>query len=322
MPVITDDDSSGVPMRHVTIALLSALCVSGCAATGVPLAPAPIAAEGTVRPAFATVALKGVALAPASIVSSNAGTLVGNNAAGLISDKAASLSAPAYALLAVDALAPVADADVVVSDSAGRPLTGLKPVKTDASGGFTVEGVPQGMVCVVEVKAASFRLTTVATGLKGAAAFEVSPATTVVTEHLKANLATMPGAIAHVKPADFDKLSDEVARAIDADGLAVDLKPDGHAADVLALVATKDGGIGQEVKAIVQAANDARKAEKDKEKASPQAANPDQPGDATPPAPDPAGDPPGDSAPSPAPGQGGDHANEHAGGHAAGDKGR
>jgi hypothetical protein len=238
---------------------------------------------------------KGVAMAPAGLISQSGSTLVGNNAAGLISDKAAG-----YALLAVDALQPVAGAEVEVQDAAGNPVKGIDKVKTDGKGEFTLKNVPSGVNWVVEVKTTGFHLTTIVRPSQAAAKpVEVSPATTVVTEHLRQSFGQNKAALRQVQPDNFDKLTSEVKGQIDKDGLAVDLKPNGKAADVLALVADHDGGIGQEVKAIVQAAKDAHEAAKAKGE--------DDDSDAGKPAVAPSAQP--DGKPSTAPD---DHANDHA----------
>lgn len=294
--------------------IASLLIASGCALTTPVAKLAPVPSEGIVSTGSRQVAtFKGVAIAPSSLLSQNGSSLVGNNSSGLISDKAAG-----YALLATDELAPVADAEVEVQDAGGNPVPGVPKVKTDAKGEFTVKNVPADVNWVVEVKTTGFHLTTIVRPTQASAkAVEVSPATTAVTEHLRQSFGQNKAALRQVQPDNFDKLATEVKGQIEKDGLKVDLKPDGKAADVLNLVASHDGGIGQEVKAIVQAAKDAHEAAKakgedDDSDAGKPAAAPDAKPSTAPNdhVPADAGKP--SAAPSAA---AGDHANDHAADH-------
>lgn len=242
-------------MRATLLILAGTLALSsGCSLRAPAITPAPVAAEGLIGASKQLTSFKGVAMAPASLIATNGSTLVSDNAGSLISDKAAG-----YALLAVDALQPVGGAEVEVQDAAGAPVPGVEAVKTDAKGEFTLKNVPAGVNWVVAVKTTGFHLTTIVrpTLAAGGQSVTVDPATTAVTEHLRQAFGQEKRALRQVQPEAFGELARAVKAKLDAGAVTIDLKPNGKAADVLALVANQDGGIGQAVKAIVQQAQDA-----------------------------------------------------------------
>ncbi len=231
-----------------------------------------------VAKSFATLA--GVARSPARLLHNNGGSLIGNNASGLVSNNSGGVlsnngvglvsnnsgglianNTAGYGLLAFpfmytlqDAeLLPVADATAVLVDGFRHRARGVTPVKTDAQGGFSFDKVPTGTNWIVEVQLPGFALTTIAAAGTDAPV-AVTPASTIVTEHLRTQLDDKPAALRVVPPAAFTLLTGEVEKALAAGDVRVDLSSRSTASQTFDQIVAKAPDLAERSAAAVSTA--------------------------------------------------------------------
>lgn len=209
-------------MRQSTRMALTVACVvlaggcTGLTQTAVTTPPAPLTRPAAQAP---LARLMGVALAPASLITNNGSSLLTNNGSSLVTNGAAN----ARGVLAVEESAPVADAEVVVLDENDTPVAGVKTVRTDAKGQFTLENVPTDGNIQVVVKKPGFSLTTIVRPATGGKPVSVTPASTLVAAHLKKQLAGDKKALKKVPEAQLESLTASVEAAIAEGDMPLDL---------------------------------------------------------------------------------------------------
>ena len=285
--------------RVLTVA--GVVLASGC--TGLPktgtTAPIPLS-----RPAAQAqlTRLVGIAQAPASLVTNNGSNVIANNGSALVAPNGSSLvsngASNARSVLAVEETAPVADAEVVALDENDRPLTGVKPVRTDAQGRFTLENVPTGGNVQVVVKKPGYSLTTIVRPAEGGKPVSVTPASTLVAAHLKKELAADKRALKKVPPSKLEELTASVEAAIANGDVPLDLTTPEQALKGYDHVMTRHPELAEKGMAAVAEAHAAAKvpdapAPEDKIPVDPAASHrPEQA--ASPDGPDSSGQPPAD----------------------------
>ena len=254
-------------MRRLTpsLAVLAALATLAACAAPVPTGPSTRTVRQTAgktgdQPAAAARALAtltGVARTPARLLTNNGGSVVSSHGAGLVSNNSGGLvannsgglvsnNAAGYGLLAFPfvytlqdaALVPVADATAVLVDGFRHRARGVQPVKTDAQGGFSFDKVPTGTNWIVEVQLPGFALTAIAAAGTDAP-IAVTPASTIVTEHLRTQLDDKPAALRVVQPTAFSQLTGEVEKALAVGDVRVDLSSRATAAQTFDQIVAK-----------------------------------------------------------------------------------
>jgi hypothetical protein len=128
-------------------------------------------------------ALGGKVLAPASLISNNAGNIVSNNAASVISNNAAT-----YRVMALSEL-PVAKAKVQLVGKDGHAVAATV---TDQTGAYSFSNLPIDQVFVVQVSftvgTVAFQEMAIAKPAPQAPVVQVDPATTLVTAKVVAQV--------------------------------------------------------------------------------------------------------------------------------------
>lgn len=195
--------------------------------------------------------LSGVAQATSTLLANNSGALVANNSSTLIQNNGSN-----FRVQATDDAVPVANAKVVLTDSFGQPVPGVQPVSTDAQGHFTLTHVPAGFSRVVEVQAPGFHLATLVSTSLAAKAVEVSPATTLATEHLRQSFGSEKGALARVSSDRFNALLDTVKSALAGDDKDLDLSSPDAAAKGFDKLAAKHAEVAKGGESAVKATQD------------------------------------------------------------------
>lgn len=225
-----------------------ALLAAGCMTLPAPApTPEPIAKEAVVSAGavVSRVTLRGVVRSPASLVSNGGGGVIGNNGAGVVSNNGAG------------AWGPVAGAHVTLTDSFGRALKGVSSATTQDDGSFEVAQVPAGVNVVVEVEWPQGHLTSLVQPAAAMAPVAVTPATTVVTEHLRQALAEEPLALRQVAPAAVSSLTEEVTEALERQEVSLDLTSREQAAQVFAAVVARRPSLGTKRQEILAQAREA-----------------------------------------------------------------
>lgn len=234
-------------MRIRAVLAVSLLSSLGCS-LALPSANKPLPREAVIQSGYRpSLNLSGVVTAPASLLSNNGGGIIANNGGGLVANNAAG-----YRTRAAEAWTPVANAEVVVEDVFGRPVRGLPAVTTDASGRFSLRGVPSGQAYVVKALIAGVQLTALVKPLSGRSDAALDPATTAVTEHLRQEFATRQGALAQVPVERFETLSRTVRDALVTGSIALDLTSPEAAAEVFKAAQAKSAGLGDAAKQAVE----------------------------------------------------------------------
>lgn len=239
--------------RHLLVLPLALSLVTSAGCLGM----APTGTAERIHTANRTISLNGrqhvnmlgVARAPASLISNNMAGNLGKT--GLISNNTAGFS-----VLNLDELAPVADAEVRLVDQFRNPIKGVAPVKSAADGTFLLKNVPAGLSWTIEVKTHGLTLTRLAkAGAK--APLEVTPETTLATEHLHQALAGNKGALLQVPEKDFEALTAELKATISAADVANGLADSNAALNALEKVAAKNPNVAKAQTAVVAEAETA-----------------------------------------------------------------
>ncbi|MEB3328955.1 MAG: SMP-30/gluconolactonase/LRE family protein, partial [Candidatus Sericytochromatia bacterium] len=191
------------------------------------------------------------------LISNNAGGLISNNAGGLISNNAGGYrlfgSGPVYYSLQAEELLPVTRRRAVLLDGARRRVRGVAPVETDDQGRFRFENVPPGNNWAVEVQLDGFILT----GLGNADlkdALEVTPTTTIVTEHLRVQLKDRLSALQVLPIGTYRKLTADVDQVIRAGGVRVDLSSQTRASQTFEQIVAKAPALVASTAEVLQTA--------------------------------------------------------------------
>lgn len=240
-------------MRHTSILVLAALVTAGCTAS----AKMAVSPASLTRPAAATpkTMLMGLVTAPASLITNNGSSLVANNSGTLITNGAANWRT----VLAVEAEAPVADAEVLVLDANDQPVAGVQPTRTDAQGRFTLQQVPTGANVQVVVKKPGYSLTSITRAVDGGKPIAVTPASTLVAAHLKKELGQDKKALAQVSEAALTELTESVEEVLDKGDVPLDLTSTEQALKGYTHVMTKHPELATQGMAAVAAAQSAAK---------------------------------------------------------------
>jgi DNA-binding beta-propeller fold protein YncE len=278
-----------MPLQRSTVSLVLAAAALAACAVEEPVRrsgkPAPSAGGGAKGP-VATAArfegtLAGVARSPASLlatqgggiissntaglISNNAGGLISNNAGGLISNNAGGLisnnaggyrlfgTGAVYYSLQAEELLPVAKRRAVLLDGARRRVRGVAPVETDTQGRFRFENVPPGNNWAVEVQLDGFILT----GLGNAEqsdSLEVTPTTTIVTEHLRVQLKDRLTALQVLPIGTYRKLTADVEQVVRGGGIRIDLSNQTKASQTFEQIVAKAPTLVASTAAVLQTA--------------------------------------------------------------------
>jgi sugar lactone lactonase YvrE len=243
----------------------------------------PTGSGVTVAVTAGTVAIAGIVRSPARLLSNNGGSLlsdygalvIANNGAGLVTDNGSGVisnngggvvsgSRPVgyngsgfhvlSRILETD-LVPVARAVAVLVDPFGRPVSGVAPVHTDATGAFSFPNAPMNSNWIVEVRPPGFQLSCLVQS--GAAGVQVTPATTIVTEHLRTALDDQKSAMRVVPALTFQQLTADIEKALALGDLRIDLSSQVQAAGVFDQVAAREPALGIRSRTAIHEAHDA-----------------------------------------------------------------
>jgi sugar lactone lactonase YvrE len=240
--------------RPAIAVCLSIALAAGCT-PGPTRAKAPtLATEGTVAQVKTTL-LKGLALAPPGLLGNNGSALIANNGSGVVSNNSGGLVSNNSAGYRVQetpsSWQAVPNATVVVVDQFHRPVKGIPPATTDAKGNFTLKNVPIGLNWLIEVQAPKGKLSTLVRPTAATDALKVTPASTLVTEHLRQAFTGQKVALRQVPLESFDVLTKSVEEVLQKESVSLDLTSSEKAAQVFDQVAAKHDDIKSEGKILV-----------------------------------------------------------------------
>jgi hypothetical protein len=231
-----------------------ALLALGCVAMPAP-GPSAVTKETVVSGAsiVARVTVRGVVRSPADLGFTPGGAVIGNNGGTIISDNGLGIISNSGA----GAWGGIGGAKVLITDTMGRAFKGVSPTSTDAEGNFAITGVPSGVNVVVEVIWPQGRLTGLVLPQIDMAPVAVTPASTVVTEHLRESFAEEPLALRRVPPAAMAALTEEVTQALDRGEVTLRLATRAQAAEVFAAVAARRPAVKTQGEQILTATREA-----------------------------------------------------------------
>ncbi|MDB5100101.1 MAG: hypothetical protein JWM80_4522 [Cyanobacteria bacterium RYN_339] len=218
--------------------LVASLVLAALAACSTPAAVKQAGdTTGTVSLAR-TVRITGAVMAPAGLIANNGSGVISDGGGSVVSNNGGSfISRPKLALLAIVETG-LAGTEVFVSGADGKPLPGVASVRTDATGKFTLPGVPPGLTLILHARATnpagtSAELVTLVPLRDGAPA-AVNTATTFVAAYLhlgdRAGLGSLNG------PAYQQAVAVIASKLTDADAalLGDDAAVSARAAELLA----------------------------------------------------------------------------------------
>ncbi|MFN3431093.1 MAG: SMP-30/gluconolactonase/LRE family protein, partial [Candidatus Sericytochromatia bacterium] len=217
-------------MRHRLLLIPSIGALLAATACTVPVGgtvpPKGTASEGVIgaKAAYPAGTVVGVVRGPLGVVAAGGANAVSAGGANAVSSGGANVVSSgggnmrAYGLLAVEE-APVAVAEVFVADAAGKPIPGLKHVKSDSKGRFAIPDVPAGYtyVVVARVKTAAgdeAALKTLAKVTTLGTTVDMGTASTLVTT---AAVQGRADALGEFNPATFQRAIEATARHLTAD---------------------------------------------------------------------------------------------------------
>jgi hypothetical protein len=231
-----------------------ALLAVGCMAMPAP-GPHAVTKEAVVSGAsiVARVTVRGVVRSPADLGFTPGGAVIGNNGGTIISDNGLGIISNSGA----GAWGGIGGAKVLITDTMGRAFKGVSPTSTDAEGNFAVTGVPSGVNVVVEVVWPQGRLSGLVLPQIDMPPVAVTPASTVVTEHLRESFAGEPLALRRVPPAAMAALTEEVTQALDRGEVTLRLATRAQAAGVFAAVAARRPAVKTQGEQILTATREA-----------------------------------------------------------------
>jgi hypothetical protein len=195
---------------------LVAFLLVGCHVT---VSPAPNAAvERRARVSAPLTPIRGAVTAPSSLLGVDAGSLVGPDGSGLLGLDAGSLlgvDAGTLRTLAQAGHVPLARTVVLLAGPDGRPVEPRVQTVTDAQGRYTLQARGRGGIVVALARSPERRLVRLSgllhPGAQGQVA--VSPATTLVTAALMAEVNGTPRNFSAVRPVDYQAAVEGVAGA-------------------------------------------------------------------------------------------------------------
>ena len=203
----------------------------------------------------------------AGLISNNAGGIISNGSVGLVSNNAGGiisngsggyrlLGGPAvYYSLKAEELVPVVKRRVVLLDSGRRRVRGVNPVETDAAGRFAFQDVPPGHNWIVEAQLDGFALTALGNAARGKD-LEVTPTTTIVTEHLRTQLRDQADALQVMAFDAFQKLTQEVDQVVRQGGVRIDLSNQVRASQTFEQIVARKPTLAGTTSSIVVAARE------------------------------------------------------------------